>query len=82
MKKTILIFILSVFSLVSCSDSLSSTYDGYNKEHKVELYSGGKLIKTWTSTGKVGHSNMGYYFKDKKCQCQIEISGDVIVSKK
>lgn len=85
MKRIIIIvaIALGTLSLGSCTDAYKSSWGGLNNEHKVELYSGGKIVKTWTSTGKVNateHSD-GYYFRDKKCQCNVEISGDIVITR-
>ena len=52
-------------------------------KHKIELYSGGELVRTWTSTDKVmsSSSSDGYYFRDSQCNCNVEVSGDVVITR-
>ena len=85
MKKILAAALLvATITLTSCTRSsrqkLASTVvnDGY----KIEMYSGGKLVKQWISTGKV-HSSKdsdGYYFEDEATGLLVEVSGDVVIT--
>ena len=85
MKKFIL-FTLSISLILGsfgCTDATMSQYGGLGDNHKIELYSGGELVRTWTSTGKVmsSSSSDGYYFRDSQCNCNVEVSGDVVITR-
>lgn len=75
--------IIASFSSTSCTDAKRAKVGGLGDQFKVEMYSGGKLVREWTSTGKVSieEGTDGYYFKDKDTGKLIEVSGDVIITK-
>ena len=83
MKKIIVVmFVAMLLSLVSCTDAARAKIGALGSEHKVELYSGGQLVRTWISTGKVlteEHSD-GYTFNDKKTNVLVRVSGTVVVT--
>lgn len=83
MKKILVVLSLAVLGLASCTDASRSQIGGYGDKHLVELYSGGKLVRTWTSTGKVQstENSDGYYFRDEKCGCNVEVSGDIVITR-
>lgn len=67
----------------ACTDAELSKFGGLGDEFKIEMYSGGKLVREWTSTGKVlsEPNSDGYYFKDKETGRLVEVSGDVVITK-
>lgn len=73
----------ALFALASCTDATRAKIGGYGDEFKVEMYSGGKLVRTWTSSGKVQSEQRsdGYYFNDKATGKLVEVSGDVVITK-
>lgn len=81
MKKLIIIAILFI-SLNSCTDAEQAKMTGYGKDYIIEMYSGGKLVKTWYSSGKVlsEKNSDGYYFEQKKTSKIIEVTGDIIIT--
>ncbi len=84
MKKIlVLVGLVTLIGLTSCTDAYKSQWGGLGDEHRVELYSGGELVRSWTSTGKVESSSSsdGYYFRDKDCQCNVEVSGDIVITR-
>ena len=81
--KKVLIGIIVIIGLSSCTDATISQLGGLGDKHTVELYSGGKLVRSWVSTGKVvssEHSD-GYYFRDQQCDCNVEVSGDLVITR-
>lgn len=80
MKKITIILLVVVLS--GCTDSTKEKLLNYGNEFKVEMYSGGKLVREWVSTGKVNSESGsdGYYFKDKKTGKLVEVSGDVVIT--
>ncbi len=81
MKKA-LISLLILASLASCTDSAQEKLFSYGTEFKVEMFSGGKLVKQWISTGKVlsEKGSNGYYFKDKSTGHLVEVDGDIVIT--
>ena len=78
-----LIAALSVCSFcASCTDAGRAKLTGYGGEYKVEMYSGGQLVRTWIASGKVQSENGsdGYYFNDKVTGKLIEVAGDVVIT--
>lgn len=71
-----------ILPLTGCLDSETAKFSGLGKPHHVEMYSGGKKVRDWISTGKVkSESNSdGYYFLDRESGRLIEVSGDVVIS--
>ena len=83
MKKLLFILVLGAITFTSCTDAQKSQWGGLGDKHTIELYSGGELVRTWTSTGKVESSGEsdGYYFRDEECQCNVEVSGDIVITR-
>jgi len=81
MKKITLFIILSVF-LFGCTDAKRSKLTNYGNEFSVEMYSGGELVRSWTSSGKVNseQGSDGYYFKDKHTGKLVEVAGDIVIT--
>ena len=84
MKKLLfLVALIAIFGMTSCTDANQAKLGSYGKSHKIEMYSGGKKVREWISTGKVSsESNSdGYYFFDRKTGKLIEVSGDVVITR-
>jgi hypothetical protein len=79
MKK---IAILLLFAVFGCTDAKQSKITGFGKRYKVECLSGGIVVRTYTSSGKVSSekNSDGYYFNDEATNKLVEISGDVIIT--
>lgn len=79
MKK--LLIVLCVV-LSGCTDAARSQFAAYGSEHRVELYSGGQLVREWTSTGKVVTEvdSDGYYFTDKETKQLVRVSGNLVIT--
>lgn len=78
-----LLLLLAFASLLtSCTDAEKAHMGGYGNTFKVEVVSGGQIIRTYTSTGKVLSSkgSDGYYFNDQATGKLTEVSGDVIIT--
>ena len=83
MKKFICIVILSMTLTTGCAfNAKMSQLGSYGADHKVEMYSGGELVRTWTSSGKVvsEESSDGYYFKDKATGVLVRVTGDLVIT--
>lgn len=68
-------------ALAGCTDAAWESMGAYGDEHKVTLYSGGKAVREWTSTGKVlnEEASDGYYFKDKATGQLVRVTGDLVI---
>ncbi|QNH63985.1 hypothetical protein [Hymenobacter sediminicola] len=77
--KHICIFLLAL-ALAGCTDASQARLDSYGSTFKVEVVSGGQIIRTYTSTGKVGNSRNAYYFNDAATGKFTEVSGSVIIT--
>lgn len=81
MTKYIIASIIAL-SICSCTDASRARLTGYGDEYKVEMYSGGQMVRSWTSSGKVHseESSDGYFFNDKASGKLIEVAGDVVIT--
>lgn len=83
MKKLILIIVV-LFSITSCTDAQQAKLGGYGDRFKVEILNcDGSVTHSWISSGKVSNSESsdGYYFNDEKTGNLIEVSGSIIITK-
>ena len=83
MKKIqIILTLVTIIVMVSCTDARKEKMFNYNNEFKVEMYSGGQLVREWISTGKVNSEDGsdGYYFKDKSTGKLVEVTGDIVIT--
>jgi len=81
LMRFVLLAILVAVS-VGCTDAEWSQLSAYGAKHHVELWSGGKMVKEWTSSGKVlseSHSD-GYYFKDDDTNKLVRVTGDLVIT--
>lgn len=83
MKKVSML--VSVFALVllsSCTDADKGKMFNYGNEFTVEMYSGGKLVRSLVSSGKVKSESGsdGYYFSDKSTGKLVEVAGDIVIT--
>lgn len=80
---TILVIAVPTVLKGGCSDAKFSQFGALNSKHKIEFFSGGKLVKTWVSTGKVlsSETSDGYFFRDSETGINVEVSGDVVISR-
>jgi len=79
--KKLLVILFSVF-VVGCTDAERSTFFNYGKSAEVKCYSGGRLIYSGYSSGKVvsyDDSN-GYMFRTKGNGALMKVSGDCVIT--
>lgn len=77
-----LMVLLSALGLMSgCSEAEVGKYAALGSEHHITLYSGGIVVRTWVSTGKVEteRNSDGYYFIDKATRKLVRVTGDLVV---
>lgn len=81
-KINFLLVVISMIALFGCTDAVKQKYSNFGNSFKVEMYSGGVLVRSWISTGKVGSEaeSDGYYFKDKTTGKLVEVAGDVVIT--
>lgn len=82
MKKSLFVIVLAIITLSSCTDATKAKFTNFGNEFKVEMYSGGLLVRTWISSGKVlsEKGSDGYFFVDKSTNNLVEVSGDVVIT--
>jgi hypothetical protein len=73
---------IAALSICSCTDASKARLTGYGGEYKVEMFSGGQVVRTWFSSGKVQSEEKsdGYYFNDKASGKLIEVAGDIVIT--
>jgi len=82
MRLRIACVLVMMFAFIGCSDATKSQWSSLGQEHKIELWSGGKKVQEWTSTGKVmSESNSdGYFFCDKTTKKLVRVTGDLVIT--
>lgn len=82
MKNSLKLLVVLLVLLVSCTDAGKEKLFNYGNSFKVEMYSGGVLIRSWISTGRVKSETQsdGYYFKDSATGKLVEVSGDLVIT--
>jgi len=70
--------------MVAClgCDARISQFQAIGAKHHIELWSGGKMVREWTSTGKVltETNSDGYYFCDVETQRLVRVTGDLVIT--
>lgn len=81
--KLILTLMLLACSLAGCTDAERSRYNAFGDASTITCWSGGQVVFTGESTGKVmaGESG-GLYYMDKVTMKYTRIYADCIVSSK
>jgi hypothetical protein len=82
MKKLILIVsILALSFTLGCKDATRAQFSALGKRHKITLYSGGKVVGEWISTGNVSNqeNSDGWYFEDEKTHRLVEVAGTLVI---
>jgi len=82
-KKIAVALLLVGLMGIGCSDAERGQFGAMGSKHKIELYSGGQMVRSWTSTGKVNSSkdSDGYYFQDEATDVNVEVSGTVVITR-
>jgi hypothetical protein len=80
MKKRLL-FLLVVLPFAGCTDADQARLGGYGKPHRVEVLSGGQVVRVYTSTDKVQARSGGYYFVDSATHKLVQVNGSVIITR-
>ena len=83
-KHALIIFtsLIVVPFVFSCSGADSAKFFSNASKHKIQLYSGGVMVREWVSTGRVQNekNSDGYYFKDLTTGKLVCVSGDVVIT--
>lgn len=84
MKTKAIALLCAITALASCTDAGRAKMGGFGDEFLVEMYSGGEKVREWTSSGKVLSESQsdGYFFNDKVTGKLVEVSGDIVITKK
>lgn len=76
-------FLLFIVLLaISCTDAQLGKISSIGGKQKVEILSGGQVVRTYISSGKVVSESGSdwYYFTDSQTGKLIEVSGDLIIT--
>lgn len=73
--------VAAVLLLTGCTDAETARGNASGKEHIVTLYSDGREVRTWRSTGKVQPNETGssFYFMDKETKRLVRVSGNLVI---
>lgn len=83
MKKLLIAAILSSFALVGCTDAERSSWGALGSQANIVCYSGGEVIATYQSTGKVMQiDGDGISFRDNTSGKYVRAYADCIVEEK
>jgi hypothetical protein len=78
------LFASSILAMLLSSGCYQARFDRATtfSDYKVEMYSGGELVRTWETSGKVisDGDDVTSYFKDKETGKLIEVSGDIVIT--
>ena len=77
-----LLTVIVLITLAGCTDAGIGKITSLGGEADVTCWSGGKLIFEGTSTGKVvsEQNSDGYFFRDKKTDEFMEVSGNCVIN--
>ena len=79
-KNNRLLLLLLVLPFTGCTDTDEARLGGYGKKHKVEVLSGGQVVRVYTSTDKVQAKSGGYYFIDSATSQLVQVDASVIIT--
>lgn len=80
MKKLLLLLLLP---FAACTDVEKAKLNDYGNKYTVEVVSGGQVVRTYTSKGRVraGSRADSHYFLDAATGKLVRISGPVIITR-
>ena len=72
-----------LFTLSGCTDTTRARFGAFGESATIELYSGGRVAATFTSTGKVHCTEGGICdFMDAATGKLVRTTGDIVVKTK
>ena len=76
-----LFIVICLAGMYGCTDASIADFQSLGNEHTITLYSGGKAVRTWISTGKVvtETNSDGYIFMDKETENVVKVTGDLVI---
>ena len=77
----IVLIVVCIMCMFSCTDASRKNYTTLGKPGIVKLYSGGKLVGEWKSTGKIItlDGSDGWQFVDSATNKLIRVTGAVVI---
>ena len=82
MKKVIgVAFLAALMGIGGCTDATQAKIGAIGEAHRVILYSGGKQVASWETTGMVRNEtdSDGFYFNEKETNALVRVTGDVVI---
>lgn len=76
-----LVSIMLFTAVVGCKDATRAQWNSLGTRHRITVYSGGKAVATFISTGNVSNQDRsdGYYFEDEATHKLVEVSGTIVI---
>jgi len=74
--------VMSLFVVTGgCKDATRAQFNALGSKHKITMYSGGKVVGQWESTGNVNNQSQsdGWYFEDSTTHKLVEVAGQVVI---
>lgn len=80
MRHLIVVFFVCLL-VTGCFSAQRARVFAANSPHRVEVYSGGKLVKTYRSLGRVlaEEGSDGWYFEDSVSRKLVHVAGTVVI---
>lgn len=77
----VVVTVLALIVITSCTDAKVAKLKAYGSSGKITCYSGGKVIYTGVSTGKIGteEGSDGWYFMEQGTDSLVRVSGDCVI---
>ena len=81
MKRYAFIAALATLALTACTDAEVARFSALGDRGTISCYSGGTLIYSGTSTGKISaeEGSDGWFLKDAKTGNLVRVSGDCVI---
>lgn len=80
--KHLCLCIIMIGFLIGCTDAQRGKIGALGDNAKIECYSGGKLIYSGISSGKISseENSDGYHFVDEQTDKFMEVSGNCVIT--
>lgn len=80
MSKYLLLFVIALGFLAACTDAERASWGSLGEESTIQCYSGGQVVFSDESTGKVVSGEQGVYFRSKTTGSYIKTFADCVIT--
>lgn len=79
--KSLYLFTVLFLIVGGCKDSTRAQWGAMGSTHTITVYSGGKVVKVYHSTGNVSNQEQsdGWYFEDSTTHKLVEVCGTLTI---